>query len=528
MKLEFWDYAVLALYFIIIAIVGYLSTRKKSDTRDYFTASGKIPMWAAAISFMVTAQSAATFLGGPQKSYSGNLSFLAINIGSILAGLIVAYFFIPAFYKHKVTSIYGFLQVRFGMFAGVGGSIAFLLGRILASASRLFIACFAFSYVCVGEVNVFYIQLTIVLMTFAGIAYTIMGGIRAVIWTDVMQSVVYVLVITITLIYLLNTISMSPGEIYDILSTTKVDGNPKLDFFHTPKEDETYWQNGYTFWAIIIGQTVFHLGVYGTDNDLAQRFLTCKNSKEGSKAAILGSVLGLPVQILFLFIGLLLYVLYNETNITAGELPPKGQKVFLHFILTVVPVGIKGLLVAGIFSAALSSINSALNAMSSSFYSDIVKYKYADLDDDTSIKISRISLIVFGFLVGGVAILLTPDNTDGKSSFIDLALMVMVFACSGLLAVFLAGLFTNRGNVTTVWLAIIFGFVSVYLMTFQLTLVEINFYNICYLFSLNEEWFLISPNFKLAFPWKMVVATFFGFLICISVPSNNLQEESDA
>lgn len=499
------DWVALGFYFLISVVGGILSNSKQTTTKEYYRADGKIPAWAAAISLMATAQSAATFVSAPQSSFAGNLSYFSANFAHILGVCIVGFVFVPALYRSGANTVYGYLQHRFDGLSGLTGSSAFLLGRVFASGSRIFIGALAISYLCLGEQNMTGIQVSIFVLMLGGLLYTYMGGVKAVIWTDVLQAIIYVCVLLIAFYVLWSRIGLSPEKIFEILSAGDKDGKSKMILLQPSLEDN--WTMGYTFFAVLIGHTLLAMGAYGTDFDLVQRFMTCKNAKEGSKSSIYGILMGVPIQFLFLMIGLLLFIIYRKTELIPNgnaivPLPASAEKeVFIHFILYEMPAGLKGLMVAGLIAMTLSSINSGLNAMSSSFVNDIVKWKYKHFNDQKLLKTGKYSMIVFCVLLGGFASYSAYKMIDSKTNLIDYALGVMTYAYSGLLAVFCAGIFTKRGNWVSVVIAIFFGFLFISFLNDMPKRFYVHF---------NIE-FLNAA----AFPWKMTFATLFSFLICV-------------
>lgn len=487
------DWVILGCYFVLLAVTGVLFTRRQNSTDDYFRAAGRIPMWAAAISFLATALSAATFIGGPQQAYRGDLTYLSANLGSILAVLIVALFFVPAFYKNKVATVYGLLGVRFGSRAAMTGSGAFMIGRVFASGARLYIAALPASLVVFGDIDPGHQIVTISVIAVIGIVYTLAGGIRTVILTDVIQTVVFVGAACAALILLVNRIPLSLPEILEAL---RHPGEGLASKLTTVKLGTDGFGSGhnYTILTAIFGFTLLNLGAYGTDQDMAQRMLTCRSAVKGGWSAITAIFIGLPVTALFMSIGLLLFIFYARPDLMGAAAPAYevvgSRKIFLTYILNEMPAGLSGLMMAGLFAASLSSLNSALNAMSSSFIHDVYKKFFPRRDDRHYLKMGRTGVVFFGVVLCLFAIFsVFWQESQPETTLIDFALMVMVFAYSGLVAVFLTALFTKRGNQLSVFAAIVVGFLSV---------------------------LILQSNFsgEVAFPWQMLIATSLAFGVC--------------
>ena len=475
-------------------VSGIYLTRRQSSADDYFRAGRTIPAWAVSISFLATTLSAATFIGGPQQSYRGDLTYLSSNIGSILAIVIVAIFFIPLYYKLNVDTVYGLLRVRFGTPASLAASLAFLVGRLFASGARLYIAALPASFIVYGDISLEHQIISISVLTLIGIFYTYAGGIRTVIWTDVIQVLIFVSAALIGMAILIDKIPISVPEVITALQDSDVNGQSKLTvlkfgiFNFDPK-------SSYTLLTAIFGFSLLSLGAYGTDHDMAQRLLTCKNAVKGSKSAIWGVLLGLPVTAVFMFLGLWMFIYYSRPEIM-GEFAPAyavegSRKIFLTFILNEMPAGLKGIMMAGLFAAALSSLNSAINSMSSSMVNDIYKLVRPRKSEREYLSVGRKGVLAFGLMLGLFAVISVYwQAARPETTLIDFALMVMVFAYSGLTAVYLLAIFTKRGNNISIISALIAGFVSVFFM----------------------QMFFAG---KLAFPWQMFIGTSFSFVIGI-------------
>ncbi|MBC8466089.1 sodium:solute symporter [bacterium] len=490
------DWIILAGYFLILVISSIFLTRKQLTSKDYFLADGNIPVFAAAISFLATALSAATFIGAPQQSFTGDLTYLSSNLGSILAIFVVALIFIPAFYRNKVSTVYELLRIRYGEPSSIAASGAFLLGRVFASGARLYIVALPASMILFGDIAISHQLISIAVLTFVGIIYTYAGGIRTVIWTDVIQTMIFVGAACIIIGILLHKIPIGIGEIIDALSHPGDGESSKLSIM--PFGSGGFGpEHTFTFLTAILGFSLLSLGAYGTDQDMAQRLLTLKNAAGGKRSAIAGVFIGIPVTLLFMIIGLLLYIFYTRPDIM-GSLIPTGyditssKKIFLTFIIEETAPGVTGLMMAGLFAAGLSSLNSAINAMSSAFINDFYKRIKPEQSEKHYLKIGRRGVMVFGVILGVFAVLSVfwLEARPG-TTLINFALLVMVFAYSGLVAVYLAALLTKRGNDYSVVAALISGFILVVIM---------------------QTYF----NQSIAFPWQMFIATWVAFLICIS------------
>ena len=493
------DWAVLLGYFALLAGTGYaFSLRRQRDADDYFLAARSMPGWAVAFSVLATSQSAATFIGAPESAYAGDLTYMSANIGQFTAALIVAFIFIPAFYRQRVTTVYELLETRFGTPSKLAASWMFMVGRLFASGARLFMGSLAMSMVLFGEVDARTVALAIGVTTFIGIAYTFVGGIRSIIYTDVIQTVVYVGAAVAAMIVLLRLIPADTTQLLDAMRDAD-----KLTWLRTGFEDDWPRQT-FTLWTALLGFTLLNLGFYGTDQDGMQRMLTCRSGAHASRSMIGAMLLGVPVTLLFMVVGLLLWALYTQPGLAGDALgapPDRKLEIFLHFIMTRMPPGVRGLMMAGLIAAALSSLNSALNAMSSAFVNDVFRPMRRDLSPAAQVWVGRAGVLVFGVLLGGFAMFCYFWQQRGAIPLINFALLVMVFAYSGLVGVFLVVLLTRRGNNISAIAGLLTGFI--------VTLVHQP-----YVFqSLTPEAWHV---YALAFPWQMVVATGAAFLVCFA------------
>lgn len=470
------DWLVLGAYFLLLAGTGWLFARRETrDTEDYFLGGRSMPAWAVAVSIVATSMSAASFVGVPESGYGGNLTYLTTNVGMVIAALVVALVFIPAFYRARVQTIYGLLERRVGPRAGHAASWAFLVGRLFASGARIFVGALPLSLVLFGVehgLEPANLVQAVALLTFVGIVYTLVGGVAAVIWSDVIQMVVLLGAAIGAVFLIIGWIDAPWSEVMAALRSggdaLVAGGEPtsKLQLVDTRTDPRL----PFTLMTAILGFTLLGIGSYGTDQDLAQRMLTCKSAASGSRSVIGGILLGIPSVLLFLVVGLLLWVFYQRpelmgANAPAGP-PNDGRKVFLEFILSEMPNGLRGLMMAGLFAAGLSSLNSAINAMSSTFINDVYRRRHPDLDERAMLRAGRIGVVVCGIVLGAFATLCVAwqaqagDEVRG-GAILDFVLSVMTFAYSGLVGVFLSVLLLGRGSERSVVAALVTGFLLV-------------------------------------------------------------------
>ncbi len=504
-----------------------------------FWAADACPLGPWHCRWLATALDAATFIGAPQQAFAGDLTYLILNLGGILAAIIVAVLFIPTFYKAGTLTIYGYLGQRFGPGAMIGAEHArFCSVACSPPALRLFMAGIAFSLLLFNDISLPYLLGAIVVLGIIGTLYTCIGGIKAVIWTDVVQIFIVVGAALVTVLLLKHMIPLSFGEMVTLWQTA-----PKGDKLHV-LDLSTSPDKAYTLWTALFAIVFFNVAAYGTDQDLAQRMLTCRSSWRGSLSLISAILAGIPVTLLFMFIGLLLFIFYKHPELMGAAAPTEvvqdSRSIYPQFLLHHLPTGLSGLAMAGLFAAAMSSFDSAINAMASTVMADLFRSKrqrfaetsrcihcrydlrdqlqrgvyscpecgwdfaeYATEDEPQHgmLAHSRLAVAVMGVLLTIFAILAAVMQQAGGQKLIGFALGVMSFAYAGLLGVFLTALLTRRGNTASVWAALIVG---------ALTVLAVQPY---VLGSVTTA--IWGEPFTLAWPWWMVLGTTASFVVCV-------------
>ena len=442
------DLVIVFLYFALIIVVGLKFGRKEDNLSD-FSLGGRSMPWPAVLASIIAAEtSAATFLGTPGEGFKlVNYTYLQILIGTVIGRVIVAFVFIKPFFDHNVYSIYEYLELRFGRKTRLLASAVFLITRVLASGARLYVSAIILA---VGFALVSGTQLSagqqlsvylsaIVVITLITAMYTSSGGIKAVVWTDCIQATVMLGGAIGAIVVLMNIMPEGTASVHDFYRHT-----PMPVFISGTTDNADLWQNikavlgsEYTIWAALIGSTFTTLATHGTDQDMVQRMLTATDYKKSRLSLVLSGLADLPIGFIFLTIGILIHLFYSQQP--DGGLPQKNSEVFAYFILTKMPVGLRGLLVAGIFATAMGSLSAALNALATSATRDFSK--------EQSVTQARKLTYLFAFLMiavaGGTAyfVIEHPD-----SRIIPIVLTIFGYTYGSLLGVFLLGLLTKRGN----------------------------------------------------------------------------------
>jgi solute:Na+ symporter, SSS family len=493
------DWIVVGAYMALMAVIGTLAARKKTDAEGYFLAERRMPTFAVALSIVATSLSVATFVGAPQETFNGDATYLSLNIGGFLAVFIVATLFIPRLYHAGSITIYGYIDQRFGETAKIALSVMFLFGRLLASGARLFIAAIPLCLLMFGTFDPTRWQLivAIALIGVIGTLYTVAGGIRAVIWTDTAQIIIVFGTLIVSIGLLLHKIPLGVGEIVNVLQQPVLgEGHSKLKLF------DFAITGRFSIWNAIIGSTLLSTAVYGVDHDFAQRMLTAKSAWRGSVSLIVSQVIGLIVVSSFMVVGLLLYIFYKRPDLMGAAAPgdtvSSAMQVYPQFLLAHMPAGLAGLAIAGMFAAAQGSLDSAINAMASSLVADLywpIRKKLGYPVDTVSRDAPRVAVAIMGAALIGFAIISALRYNPTNRSLLDFALGVMMFAYTGMLAVFLTALLTRRGNTVSVMAALITGVIVVTL--------------------LQDEIFGRFTGRRIPSFWWMPIGTAVAFVVCV-------------
>jgi SSS family solute:Na+ symporter len=519
------DWVVVSIYLLVLLVSGYLVSKlRPAGADEYFLAGRRMPVWAVVFSIIASSLSVATFVGAPEQSFKGNLTYLSTNIGSVLGIFIVAWVFIPAFYRDDCVTIYELLERRMGRGARTAASAAFMLGRVFASGARVFIAAIPMAAVIFGMAHINdtgVLIAAILILSGVAVLYTLIGGIASVIWTDVIQTLVMIVAIIACIIYLATRLPVPPGEAIAALATGGPGGTSKLTVIDPGLPFDP--SAPFTLITAVFAFSLISVASYGTDHDMVQRMLTCRSAIKGGRSALTATIVAIPVVSLFMLIGLMLWVFYNPA-LYAGSTPPgePGAQAFLTFIVSELPAGLAGAIVAGLFAVGLGSLNSAINAMAATFVKDFYVRWVPGRSERHYLLAGRWAVVGWGAVLAAFAILcIFWKRANPDTKLIDFALGIMTFAYSGLLAVFLSALFTTRGSSRSAVAALATGFLVVAFFQSAVWLIIAGLFPGLFppppegttahtAASLSE----FLPWLRLAFPWHMVIATGLAFLVC--------------
>ncbi|RXJ49921.1 sodium:solute symporter family transporter [Gelidibacter gilvus] len=473
------NYSILAIYLLISVLIGLYFARKQKSTEDYFVGGGRIPWWAAGLSVFGTLLSAITFMAIPAKAFVTDWSFFFLNITAILITPLIAFVFIPFFNKLKIKTAYEYLEDRFNYAARAFGSLSFILFQLGRIGIVLLLPSLAISIVTGIPV-----ETSILIMGVLCIFYTTFGGIEAVIWTDVMQVVVLLGGSVLAVAWIMMHTETSFGDMITYASDRDKFNIANMDFNFTES----------TFWVVFIGGLASAMVTQGTDQTIVQRYLTSSSVKDSQKTLYTNAVLTLPATIIFFGIGTLLFMFYSEMPSKLSPAISNNDSIFPWYIVRELPKGVSGLLVAGIFSAAMSSISSSLNSVSTAYCNDFHLHFRPKVDDRKLLRIARVATMVTGVL--GVLLALWMASSEIKSLWDQFYRFLGLFT-GGLGGMFLLGMLTKKANAKGTLMGLV---VSALLIWYVSVFTEINF--LMYSFLGVASCFIFGYAFSLMFPNK--------------------------
>jgi SSS family transporter len=422
MVLTWIDYAVIAGYLLAITAFGSWFARFQKTTRDYFLTGRSVPWWAICFTIVATETSTLSFIGVPAGAYAGNMTFLQLAFGYVAGRVLVSMLFLPAYFRGDLVTSYELLNRRFGPEVKNVAAVIFMITRTLADGIRLFATALVISVVTQVPVTT-----TVLALGIAMIIYTVRGGVSAVIWTDVVQMFVYVGGALIVFVGLLQLI---PGGWNEVVGTAGAAGHFRIFDLSTDP------QRVYTLWAGFFGGIALTLATHGTDQFLVQRLLSARSAGAASAGLIVSGVLVLAQFVLFLIIGTMLFTFYQHTPLPRPLV--SNDEVLPLFVVTSLPQGVSGFIVAAIVAAALSpSINSLAATTVNDFY---VKYVRPDADEPLLMRVAHRATIFWG--IAQIAVALGAQFVT--RSVLDSGLAVLSLAAGPVLGAFLTGVLTTR------------------------------------------------------------------------------------
>ncbi|MEZ4698703.1 MAG: sodium:solute symporter [Rhodothermales bacterium] len=428
------DYAVIAIYIVAVLGIGAWIGGRQTSRTDYFLGSRSLPWWAVCFSIVATETSTLTVIGVPAVAYAGAMTFLQLTLGYLIGRIAVSIVLLPRYVDGEFVTAYAFLGQRFGWRTQVLASITFLCTRLLADGVRLFATAIPIKLIAVQSgVEVSYLTIIAAIGVFT-IIYTMIGGIKAVIWIDVIQMGVYVGGSILALLVLLDK---APAGWFQMASEA---GKLKMLNFEAGRPLVEWITQPYAFFTAVVGGAIFTMASHGSDQLIVQRLLVCRNLAD-SRKALIGSGLVVMVQFaLFLFVGVLIWVYYGGASVQELGLA-RADEVFPKFIIEGLPAGVSGLILAGIVAAAMSTLSSSLNALASSTMMDLYeRFSGKALENQRALRVARMFTLIWGVIFVGFASLFE----DQTSPVVELGLAIATFTYGGMLGLFALGLLQRR------------------------------------------------------------------------------------
>jgi SSS family solute:Na+ symporter len=441
MKLSFLDALVfLILVFGNVAFGAAFFFRNKTSAQ-FTTGGGKIPAWVVGMSIFATFVSSISFLALPGKAYMTNWNAFVFSLSIPLASFAAVRFFVPLYREVGNVSAYYYLELRFGAWARIYASSCYILTQLMRTGAILLLLALP-----VNALFGWNVRTVIIITGVAVILYSLLGGIQAVIWTDTIQGIILIAGAIICAVYI--TFSM-PGGARQVFEIASVNNKFSLGSFSSGLKDST-------FWVVLIYGLFINLQNYGIDQNYVQRYMTTGSEREAKSSALFGSLLYIPVSLVFFYIGTALYSFYTaQPDLLPDELklPGAGDKVFPYFIATGLPSGLTGLLIAAIFSAGMSTVSTSLNSTATIILSDYYKrYFKKDADEKSSMRVLHISSFITGILGIVIALLLV-----GVESILDAWWSLASIFSGGMLGLFLLGYISKKAKKTDAVIGVIIG-----------------------------------------------------------------------
>ena len=449
------DLGIVALYLVGITVFGLRFRKQQRSLKDYFLADKSIPWWAISLSIVAAETSTLTVISVPGVAYDTNFAFLQLVMGYLVGRVVISFVFIPQYFRGELFTAYQLIERRFGKNLRTLTAGLFLITRAAAEGVRIFAVAIVVGIALSGFLHGFSDfgrdLAAIAIVTALTLIYTFEGGMAAVIWTDVIQTFIYV---AGTIVGFFTILHLVPGGWTTVSAMASEAGKFRVfdfswDFYKT-----------YTFWSGVIGGAFLNTASHGTDQLIVQRLLAARTMRQ-SQLALLASGVAVFFQFgLFLLIGAMLFVFYKL-------FPPllafsKTDRIFPTFIVTRMPHGVSGLLIAAILAAAMSNLSAALNSLSSTTILDLYARIRPQVPEARLLRLSRVSTAIWGLVLFALAIL-----SRNRGRVVELGLSIASVAYGALLGVFLLGVLTKKASESGAMVGMLCGFAAnIYLWKF--------------------------------------------------------------
>lgn len=446
------DLVVIGVYLVAMPVLGILLSGRQKNSQDYFVGDRRLPWWAVCFSVVATETSTLTVISVPTVAYLGTFTYLQLAIGYLIGRIVVAFVLLPRYFAGNLVSAYEFLGKRFGSGLQGTASVTFLITRLLADGLRLFATAIPVKVMFLAfGIDLAYWQI-IALLSVLTVIYTYIGGMRAVVWVDAIQMVVYVGGAILAAVVLANRLPSGWA------STAFSEGKFALFDFHSSVLTQQY-----AFVTAVVGGAVFAMASHGADQLMVQRLLSCRNLRDGQKALIgSGVVVGLQFA-LFLLIGNMLWSFFHGASPHQLGLS-SSDELFPKFIVNDLPPGISGLFIAGILAAAMSTLSSSLNSLSTSTVSDLYR-RLTHRDDTQILRLGRIWTLVWAV----VFVLFASMFTSSNNPVVETGLSIAGYTYGALLGAFLLGLLVKRARQSDAIVAFVATIIVVLIFVFGVT-----------------------------------------------------------
>jgi SSS family solute:Na+ symporter len=429
------DIAVIAVYMAVLVGVGVRVSRRQNTTREYFLADRSIPGWAIGMSLLATIITSVTFIAYPGAAYAGDWSLLVPGIMFVVVIACIGVVVVP-FFRHVVAmSVYEYFGKRFGPEVRMYSSFAFAMGHFSKMGFVFYLLALS-----VGGITGWSLTRVIVGLGLITIFYTLIGGLEAVIWTDVLQGFVLWTGVAVSIGLLLFSPKVHAGQVLHLISVSHKTSLGSMSFnLHAQ-----------TFWTMAIYGLFFYLQKYTADQTVVQRYLAAKTDRSALRGIAMGAALCLPVWTAFMFIGSLLWAFYRITGEHLPATITKPDQVFPHFMVTQMPAGVAGLFLAALFGAAMSMLASDLNCLGVIVVEDFYGHFVPASTDRKRLRVGKISVAACGLLA--IAVALRLCNTQGSA--LSLYYLITAVVAGGLAGLFLLAFLIRRAGRAVALIAI--------------------------------------------------------------------------
>lgn len=439
------DYGVLITYLLAMVLIGIILAGRENTTDDFFLAGRRIPWWAAGLSIFGTQLSAITFMAIPAKVYATDWVYILGNMCIVLVAPLVVFFYLPFFRRLNVTTAYEYLEKRFNLSVRLFGSASFVLFQLGRMGIVLFLPAIALS-----AVTGISTMTCIIIMGVLATLYTVLGGIEAVVWTDVVQVIVLLGGAILSLFVAIGKVGCGFGEAFALAGSA--------DKFHT--FNWTWDITTTAVWVVVVGNLMSNLIPYTTDQAVIQRYLTTRDEKEARKAIWTNAVLTIPAGLIFFAVGTALWLFYQQHP---AQLNPtlSTDAIFPLFIAQQLPAGITGLVVAGLFAAAMSTLDSSMNSVSTAIVTDFYRRFRPDAPDRQCLSLARWLVVLIGALAVLTAMWMASSNIK---SLWDAFVTILGLTGGALAGMFILGIFTRRAHGVGTLIGAFCGAITLYLV----------------------------------------------------------------